>query len=1571
MAKKKLNKKIAIIGSLVVVLLLGISAVVLLTVTRNPGKYMAMGDDAMAKKEYNDAKRYYGQAYKYSKDQDSRNEVLFKLAEVFQNTDEWDKAVGCWNKIAVANKSDITSREKLLKYYYDYCDSAGFTGNVWNNVITTAGDLISLKPSAELYLQKGRGELEIGKAGGTVEQDKKIDDAIADLKKAKELSPKLMDAYNYLFQAYVLKSEMSRQKGVSKERVDEALAQATKVADEATKAAPDDPTGAIDKLLLKLSQAEDVKQSEAIAPDVQSLAARYPGNKDVLLLLVNYYSSKPALYATNIDKVVETSAKIFEIEPTAANAIGLCDAYYRRAYLRDNVKDIDAAIDIARKGLELPDAKVASGPRAEGNKRARRLPLNSYLAVCYVDRALQWNGAGNKEYLKEAETAVNNMEQIFGSGDNHYVVMWHGILAYAMGQKAEGEKRMYAAYSQFKAAEEWNIQSAQVAYWLANAFSNTDETGAMFEFLTNAIKGFRSSRGTVKPQLILDFADTALKLRNPEYAVLIIDQYEGTYGQNSRSQAIRAQADVASGKLEDAAKIADKMPVDTAETLKLKIQIIDAEARSAGLADLADANSRGKTTAAREAELSKYIDKRIALLNKLIAVAPKDIDAVQLLGVVNYMVSKGQVQAAEKMADAVLAARPDDTSLQLLKMRLAEPNPASITPERGKEMTLKVIGDMKDPYARAMAFGAYYQSIKDSTAAVAQFDKAIEAKPNDAAAVSSAFDLAIQAGDTAKIAQLVQVAKTADLDGCRGQLYEARKAMQEKKYDVAMTLLDKCIEQRPISSLAYLFRSDVKAKLGMETESIADAEKAASLNPLGTQVTRQLAVLLGQRNEKLGSKATPDQTQQAREALVRAVAANPNDTSLLTLYVQGLAVDRPEIAFANMQRIYKVSPTAENAARLGAMALQLAGTEQDAGRKAAIMQIAATTLDEAYKKEPSNQSVVKAYAEYLRLSGQPLKADEMIKATKDENVEWRYYLNAGQLEQAKTILSKLHTADPKNIEVLKGLAVWADQSDDRDASLEYARKLVELDDSASSRLNLIQVYVKNNMAAEAYKELDSFDAKYPDDWRSGLLRALSLMNEGKYVEARNVTNKVLQKNQSDAGAWRLRGELDARLGDVPAAIESLQKSKLLADSSTIRISLARAFLADGRQNEAIEELRGALALEKGPQEAAAMLERLYAASGRVNELKALYESVLKLYPNNYLWLAKMGNMYSQLGDKEKAIDYYRKAWRASDEAGAPSSLALDGWLTGLIVSGQYADVVALGTKYTDGDALLSSIAYTNMAIASYKNNNKADAMRYFESALQKSSQDSTRAFSIVDRMYGVMGETDSVAWCSQRLQKDPKDVLGNIGMYCMLLRTNKMQEARKYGAIIVDLIGPKTKGGLTYRTNDTDILLRSYMSSHDAGMRAEAIKELQSLSDDLTDDAGQLSKVLNNLAFLLAESGDRTDDAVNAIVRAFTLAPYDGNVLDTYAYVLYQKGQFKEAKEKARASIQLYEKSQGSVPYEVYERLGTICERLGEKQEAAGAFKKAIDAGGKDLPKTKLDEFNNAVKRLTATGDTK
>jgi tetratricopeptide (TPR) repeat protein len=58
-----------------------------------------------------------------------------------------------------------------------------------------------------------------------------------------------------------------------------------------------------------------------------------------------------------------------------------------------------------------------------------------------------------------------------------------------------------------------------------------------------------------------------------------------------------------------------------------------------------------------------------------------------------------------------------------------------------------------------------------------------------------------------------------------------------------------------------------------------------------------------------------------------------------------------------------------------------------------------------------------------------------------------------------------------------------------------------------------------------------------------------------------------------------------------------------------------------------------------------------------------------------------------------------------------------------------------------------------------------------------------------------------------------------------------------------------------------------------------------------------VATVLNNLAYLLAESNERLGEALQYAGRALDVKPNDPGVLDTYAYVLLKNGKTSQAAE--------------------------------------------------------------------------
>ena len=100
--------------------------------------------------------------------------------------------------------------------------------------------------------------------------------------------------------------------------------------------------------------------------------------------------------------------------------------------------------------------------------------------------------------------------------------------------------------------------------------------------------------------------------------------------------------------------------------------------------------------------------------------------------------------------------------------------------------------------------------------------------------------------------------------------------------------------------------------------------------------------------------------------------------------------------------------------------------------------------------------------------------------------------------------------------------------------------------------------------------------------------------------------------------------------------------------------------------------------------------------------------------------------------------------------------------------------------------------------------------------------------------------------------------------------------------------------------------------------------------------------VLNNYAYYLSLRGERLEEALEMAIRANELVPDNVYYTDTYAWVLYKLGRYKEAEKIMKKCLGL-EKNPSGANLEHY---GDILLKLGKESEAMEYWKKAQQAGG-------------------------
>ncbi|HUU16725.1 MAG TPA: tetratricopeptide repeat protein [Sedimentisphaerales bacterium] len=640
MSNRRLNKKVALIGSVIFVVLALVAILAILHLSRDPGEYIKDAeaaltaarqatDEQIKQQNYDRAQSSFRSAYVSAKTNPLREEILFKMVDMYLEIKEWPFALGCWDEIIRIDPNNVKARYGRLKYLYIMADSSvrlmsvGNAGRIWQEVHKQASEFLKVAENADLlmentagwdvfeteqketvqqslgpylYLVSGRAVLEMASLGAVTNRDESLAQAVDDLKKVQELEPNNIDAYWYLARAAVTKGELFASRGNLEER-DNAIKEATALLEQAVQIAGTEPKAHINILALKLMLAKSsgpelvTERIRALEPEYLSLVRNFGSSAEAFAAISQFYSvysaySGPRLVPENLDKAIEAIEQAFRLDGNnVAYAVNAANLHYRRFAIYRQKQQVEKAIETAKNALTLPDAQDAPGPRHQA-KINNRFILYAFLANCYIEQILEpcepQSQAQTDLLLTGAEQAVHEIEQISGSGEEPLVIKWRGMLELAKGNREDAIRKLYEAYEKLKALKPpeppWpsEPQFAQLSYTLAKIFKDTYEVGAVREFLISALN---SGIGQTKPEAHLDYIDVILEFNQWSDAIQTINAFEEYFGPNERSRELRIKTYIGAKQFDDAEKELANRPEDDPNTIKLRLVLAQARIR--------------------------------------------------------------------------------------------------------------------------------------------------------------------------------------------------------------------------------------------------------------------------------------------------------------------------------------------------------------------------------------------------------------------------------------------------------------------------------------------------------------------------------------------------------------------------------------------------------------------------------------------------------------------------------------------------------------------------------------------------------------------------------------------------------------------------------------------------------------------------------------------------------------------------------------------------------------------------------------------------------------------------------
>jgi len=799
MLNRRLNKKVALIGSGVVVLLLLAAIVVILQLSQDPQEFIRDAeaalktaheatDEQVKEQNYDKAARSFRAAFGRAKTDALREEVLFKMVDMYLETRDWPFILGCWDQIIKIDPTNVKARYGLLEYFYVMADSGG--QGVWKQVHEQASEFLKRAEDADLlmedtakwdvseieqegaggqrlgpylYLLRGRAALEMASLGAVTNRDESLEQAVKDLEKAQELEPSNIDAYWYLARAAITKGEFLTASGNFEER-DKVSKQALAFLEQAVEVAGDNPRAHINLLSLKLMLAQKSspevlkKQIQSLEPEYLLLVGKFGTNGEAFAVVSQFYLacsvySGPDQGSKHLDEAIKASEEAIRLdEGNVAYAIQAANLHYRKFSIYGQEPHINKAMEIAKKALTLPDAQDIPGPRHRANINSRFMLL-AFLANCYTEQILEpfepKTASENQVLLAGAEQAVHEIEQIFGSGEEPLVVKWKGMLELARGNEQAAIRMLYSAYEQLKAIKPpeppWprDPEFAQLSYTLAKVFKDTFEIGAVNEFLISALY---SGIAEIKPESRLDYIDVLLKFGRWSDAIQNINAFEEYFGSNTRNQELRIKTYIGAKQFDEAEKELAKRPENDAGTIKLSLALTQARIRQIQLAimqkkrqgdsgiNLPQTKPGGQEPADSQSdvqqfmtkELDNYIQLEDELLEKLLPMDPNSVDQAFVVNVCKNYMAQGKTSQAGHLVNRYLEFFPDNAAVLVYKHLLSEPEPREVSQERLKEIEKQVLSDIADPVRRAVQLGIFYRRYNEPENATDRLKYALE-----------------------------------------------------------------------------------------------------------------------------------------------------------------------------------------------------------------------------------------------------------------------------------------------------------------------------------------------------------------------------------------------------------------------------------------------------------------------------------------------------------------------------------------------------------------------------------------------------------------------------------------------------------------------------------------------------------------------------------------------------------------------------------------------------------------------------------------------------------------------------
>ena len=666
-------------------------------------------------------------------------------------------------------------------------------------------------------------------------------------------------------------------------------------------------------------------------------------------------------------------------------------------------------------------------------------------------------------------------------------------------------------------------------------------------------------------------------------------------------------------------------------------------------------------------------------------------------------------------------------------------------------------------------------------------------------------------------------------------------------------------------------------------------------------------------------------------------------------------------------------------------------------------QLAISTYREALNRSPQDLRIIVPTVAALYKANEYGRADEILQRAAGEKLfhpelkrlEVQSYLRRGKLGSASDILENLLTDDPNNKAVCLSLALLKMRQDKfAEAGQLLGRLKIQEPNSLPVTVAQIELNVRRGKSAEALLLCDEI-VNNLNNASAYILRAKTFVSLGEPNKAIEDFNYATTTEPNNVGAWVAKSDFYRSIGQPENAIADIQKALSMAPGNLQVLKRAISlFLASGNPDRV---LQGRTILDKALMANPEDIElRLYKARSLLAEGTApaienaerILQKITEDQPKTSQAWVLLGERSLNQGQLAKAMDTALRGLvhkpndrallllKARAEAERSPLLAIPTLKVLLELDPDDVDAaVLLAIAYIEigepGKAInlltkqLSICDETSarrrynvaLAVALYKNDNKADAQKIFDSLYQSAPDDPGPLLA------------------QARLLQEDK-----LWSRLSQMVSNWYQNHPRGTNVLVTIANDLVAVESSQAKKTAEDLLRSLLNREPNSVPAMgSLAMLLQVTDRSAESAPLYQRILtlqpdnvvaiNNLAWIVCEEQGKPREALQLAQRGLKIAPNYVDLIDTNGMVYYRLGQYESAVRNFTRCIKLYP---GSAPSIVtsYFHLGRALASLGRKGEAIDSLKKALELntqiGG--LPVADAVETERLINQLSRGG---